>query len=202
MTQPMPNKEIIDATQDAVLNAASSVAGVLENTAQELGAHGAEPFYLHAEFWVAAAFVIAVCGLIKLAGKTVLGMLRKRGEEIADRIQEAVSLKEDAQKLLADYERKFRGIEKETADILARSEREIEMVKKETLAKLEAEMAAKETEAKARLKAAEAEAAKEIADKTAVVTIAAVKKILADSLDDKALDKLIDTSIEHLRDIA
>lgn len=109
MTQPMPNKEIIDATQDAVLNAASSVAGVLENTAQELGAHGAEPFYLHAEFWVAVAFVIAVGGLVKLAGKVVLRMLRKRGADIADRIQEAVSLKEDAQKLLADYERKFRG---------------------------------------------------------------------------------------------
>lgn len=202
MTQPMPNKEIIDATQDAVLNAASSVADVLENTAQELGAHGAEPFYLHAEFWVAAAFIIAVSGLIKLTGKVILKMLRKRGEAIADRIQDAVSLKEDAQKLLADYERKFRGVEKEAADILARSEREIEMVKKETLIKLEAEMAAKETEAKARLKAAEAEAAKEIANKTTEVTIAAVRKVLAESLDDKALDKLIDDSIERLKNIA
>lgn len=202
MTQPMPNKEIIDATQDAVLNAASSVADVLENTAQELGAHGTEPFYLHAEFWVGMAFVIAVSGLIKLAGRAVVGMLRKRGENIADRIREAVSLREDAQKLLADYERKFRGVEKEAADILARSEREIEMVKKETLSKLEVEMAAKEAEAKARLKAAEVEAAKEIAGKTTDLTIAAVKKILANSLDDKALDSLIDTSIERLKNIA
>lgn len=202
MTQSLPNKEIIDATQDAVLSAASSVVDVLENTAQELGAHGAEPFYLHAEFWVGMAFVLAVLGLIKPAGSAIVGLLRKRGQEIADRIQDAVSLKEEAQKLLADYERKFRGAEKEAADILVRSEREIEMIKKETLAKLEAEMVAKEAEAKARLKTAEAEAAKEISEKTADVTIAAVKKILADSLDDKALDKLIDSSIERIKNIA
>lgn len=202
MPQSMPNKEIIDATQDAVLSAASSVVDVLENTAQELSTHGAEPFYLHAEFWVGAAFVIAVLGLIKPAGSALLKLLRQRGEDIAERIQEAVTLKEDAQKLLAEYERKFRGAEKEAADILARSEREIEIVKKEALARLDAEMLAKETEAKARLKAAETKAAAEIAGKTTDMTLGAVRKILAESLDDNALDKLIDASIERLKDVA
>lgn len=197
-----PNKEIIDATQDAVLNAASSVATVLENTAQELGGHGAEPFYLHAEFWVGMAFVVVVIGLAKPVGSVLLKLLRGRGESIANRIKEAVALKEEAQRLLAEYERKFRGAEKEAADILARSEREIEMIKKEALAKLEAEMNAKEKEATARLKAAEDGAAKEIANKTAELTLAAVRKILADSLDDKALDKLIEASINDLKKIA
>ena len=36
MTDVLSNKGIIDATQDAVLNAASSVASVLENTAAEI----------------------------------------------------------------------------------------------------------------------------------------------------------------------
>lgn len=197
-----PNKEIIDATQDAVLNAASSVATVLENTAQELGGHGAEPFYLHAEFWVGMAFVVVVIGLAKPVGSVLLKLLRGRGESIANRIKEAVALKEEAQRLLAEYERKFRGAEKEAADILARSEREIEMIKKEALAKLETEMNAKEKEATARLKAAEDGAAKEIANKTAELTLAAVRKILADSLDDKALDKLIEASINDLKKIA
>lgn len=199
MPETMPNREIIDATQDAVLNAASSVAGVLETTAQELGVHGAEPFYVHAEFWVGVAFVAAVLALIKPAGAALGKMLRERSKDIADRIAEAVELKEDAQKLLAEYERKFRGAEKEAADILARSEREIEKMKREALAGLETEMAIKEKEAKARLKAAEADASKEIADCTADMTLAAVRKILADSLDDKALDKLVDTSIENLK---
>lgn len=202
MSQPMPNKEIIDATQDAVLNAASTVAGALESTAHELGAHGAEPFYLHAEFWVGAAFVLAVFGLAKPVGSALSKLLRGRGEAIAKRIQDAVSLKEEAQKLLADYERKFRGAEKEANDILSRSEREIELIKKETLAKLDAEMEIKEKEAKIRLKTAESDAAKEIANKTADVTLAVVKKVLEDSLDEAALDKLIDSSIEQFKKIA
>ena len=49
MEQNLPNREIIDATQDAVLNAAGSVANVLENTAHEISGHG-EAFYLSPEF--------------------------------------------------------------------------------------------------------------------------------------------------------
>lgn len=202
MHEAMPNKEIIDATQDAVLNAASSVANALESTAQELGVHGAEPFYMHAEFWVGAAFVLVVVALAKPVGSVLMKLLHSRGEAIADRIKEAVALKEDAQKLLAEYERKFRSAEKEAADILARSEREVEMIKKEALAKLEAEMAIKEKEAKMRLQAAEDAAMRDIAGKTADLTLATVKKILADSLDDEALDKLIDASIDDLKKIA
>ncbi len=198
MNETMPNKEIIDATQDAVLNAASNVANVLETTAHEFGAHGAEAFYMSAEFWVGAAFMLVVVGLFRPVGKVLSKMLRVRGVNIAKRIKEASDLKEDAQKLLADYERKFRSAKKEAAEILTRSEREIELIKKETLARLETEMSLKELEAKARLKASEDAAVYEITSKTADLTLAAVKKILADSLDDKALDKLIDASIESL----
>ena len=107
-------------------------------------------------------------------------------------------LKEEAQKMLAEYERKLRGAEKEAKDILLRSEREIEMIKKEALAKLDAEMLAKEAEAKVRLKTAEENASKEISSKTADITMAVVKTILGDSLDNKALDQLIDRSINEL----
>lgn len=202
MNETIPNKELIDATQDAVLNAASSVADVLENTAQGLSSHGAEPFYLHAEFWVGAAFVLVVVGLAKPVGKALAGLLKGRGEAIANRIKEAVNLKEDAQKLLAEYERKFRNTNQEAAEILAKSEREIEALKKETFARLESDMASKERDAKARLKAAEENATQEVADKTADLTISAVRKILHDRLDQSALDQLIDESISRLDKIA
>ena len=202
MPETMPNQEILDATQDAVLNAATSVANVLETTAQELGVHGAEPFYMEAEFWVGMAFVLVVIGLFKPVGSVLIKLLRGRGESIAARINEAVSLKEEAQKLLADYERKFRGVEKEAAEILAKSEREVESIKKETLAKLEDEINLKERDAKLRLKAMEENATKEISDKTADLTLSIVKKILDKSLDSKAAAKLIDKSIDDLKKIA
>ncbi len=201
MTDIMPNKEIIDATQDAVLNAASNVVSAIETTAGELSGHN-EAIYLTAEFWVAMAFVLAIVALIRPVGKMFAKMLRTRAKNISKKISEAVELKEEAQKLLAEYERKYRGAKKEAAEIVARSEREIEMIKKDTIAKLEADMAIKEREATARLKNAESEATKEIVEKTTDITLSAVKKILNDSLDDKALSQLIDVSIENLKKMA
>ena len=198
MTSTVQNSEIIDVTQDAVLNVVSAI----ENTAQELSAHHGEPFYLSAEFWVAMSFVLTVIVLFRPIGKAFVKAMKNRHKSISKKIGDAVALKEDAQKMLAEYERKFRGAEKEAKNILIRSEKEIEVIKKEALAKLDAEMAIKEAEAKMRLKTAEESASKEIASKTAEVTISAVKAILDKSLDNKALDQLIDLSIDELEKIA
>lgn len=199
MVQMIPDKEIIDATQDAVLNAASDVVQVLENTTHGLGHAG--PFYMQAEFWVGLTFVLTIVCLFRPVGRIILQKLRQRGADIADRIKEASALKEDAQKLLAGYERKFRGAEKEAADILARAERETDVIKREALAKLEAEMQAKEKEVQSRLKASEINAVREVTQKTADLTMATVRKILDDSLDHKAQSKLIDISIERLKNL-
>ena len=129
MTSAVQNSEIIDATQDAVLN----VVNVLEETAHELSAHHGEPFYLSAEFWVAMSFVLTVVVLIRPLGKMFVKGMKARSKAISKRIADAVNLKEDAQKMLAEYEGKLRGAEKEAKDILLRSEREIEMIKKEAI---------------------------------------------------------------------
>ncbi len=198
MSETMPNKDILDATQDAVLNAASSVADALGNTAAELSGHTAEPFYLEAEFWVGAAFVLVVLALARPVGKAVWGLLRKRGEDIAKRINDAVALKEDAQKMLAEYERKFRGAEKEASEMLARSEREVETLKKDTLAKLEADMNKREMEVRAHLELAGEEASRDIAMMTANLTMDTVRKVLRENIDDKLQDRMIDEAITGL----
>ena len=198
MTNAIQDSEIINATQDAVLNVVSAI----EATAHEMASHHSEPFYLSAEFWVAMSFVLTIVLLFRPVGKMLLKGIALRRKGISKRIGDAVALKEEAQKMLADYERKLRGAKKEVNDILVRSEREIEMIKKEALIKLDAEMAAKENEVKIRLKTAEENASREIANKAADITLAVVKNILNSSLDDKALDQLIDKSIDDLQKIA
>ena len=89
MTNSMPNKEIIDATQDAVLNAATNVVNAIETTANELSGHN-EPIYLTAEFWVAMAFVLAVVALVRPVGRMFAKMLRTRAKNISKKISEAV----------------------------------------------------------------------------------------------------------------
>lgn len=191
------NREIIDATQDAVLNVADSVVSAIETTAQELGGH-AEPFYQSAEFWVAVSFVLAVVALARPVGKAIRHMLRKRARLIGKRIEDASNLKEEAQKLLAEYERKYRRAKQEAAEILSRSEREINLLRKDQMAKLERDMASREREAKARIKSAQEAASKEIAVQTAEKTISVVKAVLAQKLDGRAQDRLIEDSIRRL----
>ena len=195
MEENIPNHEIIDATQNAVLNAAETVADVIGTTAQEIGGHE-EVFYQSAEFWVAMSFVLVVVGLARPIGKVLHSLLQKRGENIAERISSAATLKEDAQKLLAQYEKKYREAEQEAQEILSRSEKEINFFKKESMSKLEAEMANKERDAKALIAAAQDKAVKEISAMTSEVTIKAVKDVLRRQLTEKEIDRLIDESID------
>lgn len=134
-----PGKEIIDATQNAVIEAAENVANIIDNTAAELDGHH-EVFYQSAEFWVAMAFVLVVAALARPIGRTVVALLKKRIARIIARIREASALQEDAQKLLADYEKKFLNAESEAATILKKAEKEVDYFKTESLSKLEQDM--------------------------------------------------------------
>ena len=187
-------KEIIDAAQNAVMQAADDVSGIIENTAEQLHGHE-EIFYQSAEFWVGVAFVLVVLLLAGPVGRLVRSMLNKRIDNITKRIHDAAELRDEAQKLLADYEKKFLDADKEAQAILNKSQKEIEYLKKENLAKLEEEMKIKEKEAEDRITASKEKAAREISDLTSELTIKTVKAAIVKNLDAKTQNKLIDDSI-------
>ena len=187
-------KEIIDAAQNAVMQAADDVSGIIENTAEQLHGHE-EIFYQSAEFWVGVAFVLVVLLLAGPVGRLVRSMLNKRIDNINKRIHDAAELRDEAQKLLADYEKKFLNADKEAQAILNKSQKEIEYLKKENLAKLEEEMKIKEKEAEDRITASKEKAAREISDLTSELTIKTVKAAIVKNLDAKTQNKLIDDSI-------
>ncbi len=187
-------KEIIDAAQNAVMQAADDVSGIIENTAEQLHGHE-EIFYQSAEFWVGVAFVLVVLLLAGPVGRLVRSMLNKRIDNITKRIHDAAELRDEAQKLLADYEKKFLNADKEAQAILNKSQKEIEYLKKENLAKLEEEMKIKEKEAEDRITASKEKAAREISDLTSELTIKTVKAAIIKNLDAKTQNKLIDDSI-------
>ncbi len=189
-------KEIIDATQNAVIEAADSVANIIGTTAHDL--HGHEAFYEHPTFWVGVSFVLVILGLGRPIGKAVKSLLQKRVDDIIKRITDAANLKDDAQKLLVEYERKFINAEVEANEILVKNKREVELFKKESLDKLKADMANKEKEADERLKAAQNEAMSEISGLSVEMTIKAVKDAIINKLDNKAQDELIDNSINMI----
>ncbi len=199
LEQATTGKELIEATQNAVIETADSIAGLIETTAHDI--HGQEAFYEHPTFWVAVSFVLVILVLGRPVGKLVKKMLEKRIENIINRISEAANLKDDAQKLLVEYERKFVNAEIEAGKILQRSQKEIELLKKEKLDKLKNDMAIKEKEAENRLTAARNEAMSEIAGLTSELTVKAVRKVISDKLSEKTQNELIEQSIAKIANL-
>ena len=185
--------DIIDATQNAVISAAENVSEIIEKTSENIHGHG--PFYHNPEFWVALAFILVVLCLAKPVGKIVHAMLTKRIDNITNRIHEAANLQDDAQKLLSEYEKKFKNAQAEADAILEKSQKEIEFLKKENMAKLEKEMKIKEKEAADRLESSKEKATQEITALASNLTIKAIKTAVTAKLDEKTKDRLIDDSI-------
>ena len=75
--------------------------------------------------WVAVGFVIFVAAAYKPAAKAVVKMLDGRADAIRRSLDEAASLREEAQQLLAEYQRKQRDAVKETEDMLSRARAEV-----------------------------------------------------------------------------
>ena len=72
-----------------------------------------------AELWVAVAFVVFV-GILIYAGahRAIASALDNRGQRISAELEEARRLKEEAQKLVAEFKRKQREAEAEAESIV------------------------------------------------------------------------------------
>ncbi len=193
LNQVTSGKEFIDMTQNTVLNATDELISDVSLPAHHYGA-----FYENPVFWVAVSFVLVVVLLARPIGKAAKKMLQNRVDNIVNKINDAANLKDDAQKLLAEYERKFVHADEEAQEILQKSAKEIELLKKESLEKLKLEMSAKEKEAEERLKASQTEVMNEIVTMTSEVTFKTLKQVLAEKLNDKMQDELIEKSINSI----
>ena len=84
------------------------------------------------EFWVAVGFLIFLGIVIRPAVRGVTGALDGRAERIKTSLDEARALYEEAQHLLADYQRKQREAAREVDDIVAHARTEAERMVKES----------------------------------------------------------------------
>lgn len=126
-----------------------------------------------AELWVAIAFFLFVGILLYYrVHKTIVATLDERGARIAAELDEARRLKEEAQKLVAEYKRKQREAETEAESIVAAAKAEAERLASETRAKLEDFIARRTRMAEDKIAQAETQA---VADVKAFAADAAVK---------------------------
>ncbi len=149
-------------------------------------------------FWTAMAFI----AFIVLAGKKIWGALAvgldERAAKIRAEIDEAQKLREEAQHMLAEFQRKQRDAVKEAEGIIEHAKEEAERLRVKAGKDLEASLARREQQAKDRIAQVEASAIDEVRAAAASLAIAAARKILKDELDDKAGGALVDDAIKAL----
>ncbi|MFG1464050.1 ATP F0F1 synthase subunit B [Xanthobacter sp. DSM 24535] len=153
-----------------------------------------------AELWVAIAFVVFVAILL-YAGvhRTIAGALDSRGARIAAELDEARRLKEEAQKLVAEYKRKQREAEAEAESIVTAAKAEAERLAAETKAKLEDFIARRTRMAEEKIAQAESQAVADVKAFAADAAVKAAEHLLTGSVTGNLAERLIGGAIADVK---
>ncbi len=149
-------------------------------------------------FWVNIGLLIFLGFAGPKIWRGLAGFLDQRSMKIKADLDEAQKLKDEAQALLSEYQRKQRDALKEAEDIItsakAQAQREIEDAK----ANLAASMTRREAAALEKIAQAEAQALAEVRREAVDVATAATTRLIAKVLDDSKASALIDQSIAEV----
>jgi F-type H+-transporting ATPase subunit b len=150
------------------------------------------------ELGILGAFVLAVVILIHQAWGTVAKSLDARAQAIRHQLDEAKRLREEAEAMLAEYQRKQRDAIAEAQEIVTLAQAEAERVARQAEIDLEAAIKRREEQARDKITQAEVKALAEVRGVAVDVAIEAVRVLLAETLDAKRGASLIDQAIEEL----
>ena len=160
-----------------------------------------------AEFWtltntdlvVAISFFVFIGVLVYFKVPKIIGeQLDKRAEGIKNDLAEARATREEAQKILADYERKSQEVQAQADRIVETAKSEAadaaEQAKEDIKSSIERRLAAAEE----RIASAEASAVKEVRDRAVTVAVAAARDVIAKQTTAAEGNKLIDDAIAQV----
>lgn len=153
-----------------------------------------------AEFWVAVAFVIFI-GVLVYVGvhRKILDALDQRAARVTAELDEARRLRQEAEALLAEYQRKQHEAEREADAIISDAKAEAERVAAEARTKMEEFVARRTKMAETKIGQAEAQALADVRAAAADVAVAAAERILTQTAKGKVAEDLIAKGIEHVK---
>ena len=156
--------------------------------------HPADPV-----FWVMIAFIGFVALLIYYGVPGAVGKaLDDRATAIRADLDEARRLRDEAQALLADYQRRSREAEEETKTIIEQAKREGEALAAETRKNLQESVERRTKLAEEKIERAEAQALSDVRTAAVESAIAAAEKILKSRVAGATADTLIENGIRDL----
>lgn len=156
------------------------------------------PFFSlsNTDFVVMIAFILFVGFLIYLKVPGKIGeLLDKRAAGIRSELDEARALREEAQTLLASFERQQKDVQEQADRIVAQAKAEATAASKQARVDLEKSIARRMQAAEDRIASAEASALREVRDSAVAIAIAAAREVIAKQMNAADANKLIDDGI-------
>jgi F-type H+-transporting ATPase subunit b len=151
------------------------------------------------DFVVLLAFLafVAVLFYFKVPG-LLGGLLEKRADGIQDDLDEARSLREDAQSLLASYERKQKEVQAHADRIVEQAKKDAAAASVQARKDLDVSIARRLQAAEEQIAQAQAAAVRDVRNQAIMVSVAAARDLLASGMSKKDASALIDASIDEV----
>jgi F-type H+-transporting ATPase subunit b len=151
-------------------------------------------------FWVLVAFVAFIALLVYYGVPSLLGKaLDARADSIRKELDEARKLREEAQALLSDYQRKAREAVKEAESIIEQAKIEAEALAADARKSLTESLERRSKIAEEKIARAEAQALSEVRSTAVDTALAAAHEILKSRAGGETGNTLVSQSITDLR---
>ena len=147
--------------------------------------------------WIALiilAVVIYKTGLHKM----ILGLLDGHADKVRAELDEAKKLREEAQNLLAEQQKKLSSGEDQAAKISAQAEAETKRMVERHQTELKASLKRREDQAMARIAQEEAKALQDVRNRTANLAIQTTRQLLTSKLAGDQGKSLLDGAIKEV----
>ncbi len=146
---------------------------------------------------VALVLFFALLAYLKVPGM-ILSALDARSQAIAKELHDARRLREEAEKLLAEYLAKRAAAEAEAKAIVETAKEQAAIVAEETRTQMMAAMARRERQAEDRIAAAGTKAADEVRAAAAEAAIAAAEKLIRAGMNDASQAALVKEGLAEM----
>lgn len=159
------------------------------------------PFFslANTDFVVLLAFLLFIGVLLYMKVPGMLGgLLDKRAKGIRDDLDEARALREEAQTILASYERKQKEVQEQSERIIENAKAEATAAAEQAKQDLQVSIQRRLAAAEDQIASAEASAVKDVRDRAIGIAAAAANDVIAKNLTAKDADALIDDAISEV----
>jgi F-type H+-transporting ATPase subunit b len=157
-------------------------------------------FFYQPASWVFIAFIIFISIAIYLkVPNMVTKLLDEQISKIKNDLDDARKLKEDANSLLAEYERKIESANKEAENIINQAKNNAKSYEENSNKKVEEFISRSEKQSIEKIQQAQKSAIKKINEEIVNKSVEVAEKIISKNMNDQNNNKLFENSINQIK---